>query len=35
MPRFKNFSQMYGEFKDNTDKIKPYGYTIIKAKFIG
>ena len=34
MPRFKNFSQMYGEFKDNTVKIKPYGYTIIKAKFI-
>lgn len=34
MPRFKDFAPMYGEFENNTVKIKPYGYTIISAKFI-
>ncbi|MDE7138759.1 MAG: glycoside hydrolase family 13 protein, partial [Ruminococcus sp.] len=35
MPRFKDFDKMYGEFENNSVTIKPYGYTIISAKFTG
>ena len=35
MPRFTDFKAMYGHFENDTITIKPYGYTIISAKFLG
>ncbi|MDE6034707.1 MAG: glycoside hydrolase family 13 protein [Ruminococcus sp.] len=34
MPRFRDFASMYGFFENDTVEIKPYGYTIISAKFM-
>ena len=34
LSRFKDFEPYYGEFADNTVTVPPYGYTIIKAKFV-
>lgn len=35
LSRFENLRPYIGEFSDNTVKVKPYGYTIISAKFLG
>jgi len=34
LSRFTDFEPFYGEFKDNEVTVPPYGYTIIKAKFV-
>ena len=34
LPRFKDFGAVCGYFVDNAVEIKPYGYTIISAKFV-
>ena len=35
LPRFTDFAPYYGEYADDTLTVAPYGYTIIKAKFLG
>ena len=35
LPRFADLKPFYGELSDDTLKVAPYGYTIIKAKFLG
>jgi len=35
LDRFTDFEQFCGEYADNAVKVSPYGYTIIKAKFLG
>lgn len=35
LSRFENLRPYLGEFSDNTVQVKPYGYTIISAKFLG
>ena len=34
LDRFENLKPFYGTFVDDTITVKPYGYTIIKAKFV-
>ena len=34
LSRFTDFEPFYGEFSDNAVTVPPYGYTIIKAKFV-
>ena len=34
LSRFTGFEPFYGEFSDNAVTVPPYGYTIIKAKFV-
>ena len=35
LPRFTDLAPYYGEYADDTLTVAPYGYTIIKAKFLG
>ena len=34
LSRFTDIQPFYGEFMDDTITVKPYGYTIVKAKFV-
>ena len=34
LSRFEDLQPFYGEFMDDTITVKPYGYTIIKARFV-
>ena len=34
LSRYTDIQPFYGEFMDDTITVKPYGYTIIKAKFV-
>lgn len=34
MPRFRALEPYVGEYRDDTLKVEPYGYTILKAEFI-
>jgi hypothetical protein len=34
LSRFEDFQPFYGGFMNDAITVKPYGYTIIKAKFI-